>query len=106
MPTPGVAVGADGKVRLEGGESADRGEEPVLIERSTSRWLGKGATALGLTGEVRVEDMEALAAGFAPGTGEALRPSLRHQHRLVPVQVGQHGFEVGYLGQVERRNVR
>lgn len=38
-------------------------------------------------------------------TSVALPTNLRHQHRLVPVQLGQHGLEMGDFGQVERRDV-
>lgn len=39
---------------------------------SSSRWLGKGAAALGLTGTVDEKAMDALAKGFAPDDGRAL----------------------------------
>lgn len=41
-------------------------------ERSTSQWLGKGAEALGLRGEVKEKVMDLLAQGFGP-KGETLR---------------------------------
>ena len=42
---------------------------------------------------------------FWPGATVSLLPSLRHQHRLFAVQLGHHGFEVGYFGQVKPGDV-
>lgn len=51
----------------------DKGES---VSRSTSRWLGKGAEMLGLSGDgVDIKDMAALAEGYHPRTGEALTRS-------------------------------
>jgi conjugative relaxase-like TrwC/TraI family protein len=47
-------------------------QELDLDERSTSRFLGAGAAALGLTGEVTLEAMGQLAKGFDPLTGAKL----------------------------------
>ena len=43
-------------------------------ERVTGEWVGKGAESLGLSGEVRPEDFEALRINQRPGTGERLTP--------------------------------
>ncbi|BFI94975.1 MAG: hypothetical protein RSP_04850 [Rhodanobacter sp.] len=44
--------------------------------RSTSRWLGNGATMLGLNGDgVNIKDMAALAEGYDPRNGHALTKS-------------------------------
>lgn len=50
----------------------DNGE---AVSRSTSRWLGNGAELLGLTGNVDIKDMSALAEGYHPRTKEALTKS-------------------------------
>jgi len=42
-------------------------------ERVVGRWHGRGAALLGLEGEVRGEDFEALRQGLDPRTGEFLR---------------------------------
>src|SRR3974377_44044 len=42
-------------------------------ERITGRWQGRGAELLGLKGEVKPEDFEALRQGLDPATGEFLR---------------------------------
>jgi conjugative relaxase-like TrwC/TraI family protein len=48
-------------------------------------WTGHAAGALGLTGEVSGEDLQALLAGLAPGTGLSLNGSqLRPHPRRVP----------------------
>jgi len=46
--------------------------EQDFEERSTSRYLGAGAAALGLKGEVSIEVMGQLAKGFDPTTGAKL----------------------------------
>jgi conjugative relaxase-like TrwC/TraI family protein len=49
------------------------------------QWVGNGAPALGLTGEVEGDDLQAVLAGLAPGTG--LTPNgaeLRAVRRRVP----------------------
>ena len=43
-------------------------------EQVTGEWVGKGAESLGLSGEVRSEDFEALRVNQHPGTGERLTP--------------------------------
>jgi conjugative relaxase-like TrwC/TraI family protein len=43
-------------------------------ERVTGEWVGEGAGSLGLSGEVRPEDFEALRVDLRPGTGERLTP--------------------------------
>lgn len=40
----------------------------------TGQWYGKGAARLGLTGDVRAEDFEAVRQGFHPESGDPLRP--------------------------------
>jgi conjugative relaxase-like TrwC/TraI family protein len=42
-------------------------------ERVTGHWLGRGAELLGLAGEVKTADFEAVREGFDPATGEFLR---------------------------------
>jgi len=42
-------------------------------ERVVGQWHGRGAAMLGLEGEVRGEDFEALRQGLDPRTGEFLR---------------------------------
>ena len=37
------------------------------------RWLGAGATAIGLNGEVSADDLRSVLAGKDPGSGESLR---------------------------------
>ena len=36
---------------------------------AAGRWVGGGASRLGLTGEVSADDLRAVLAGLAPGTG-------------------------------------
>jgi conjugative relaxase-like TrwC/TraI family protein len=43
-------------------------------QRVLGYWQGRGATELGLVGEVREEQFEAIRAGLHPATGEQLRP--------------------------------
>lgn len=43
-------------------------------ERVKGQWVGEGAESLGLTGEVRPEDLEALRVNQRPGTSERLTP--------------------------------
>lgn len=45
---------------------------PSSVVRQTSRWLGKGATMLGLNGQVEADAMDSLAHGFDPRSGVAL----------------------------------
>ena len=42
-------------------------------ERVTGRWYGRAAELLGLQGDVRQEDGEAIREGLDPGTGVFLR---------------------------------
>ena len=42
-------------------------------ERITGNWQGRGAELLGLSGEVRTDQFEALRQGLDPGSGEFLR---------------------------------
>ena len=42
-------------------------------ERVTGRWEGRGAVSLGLSGEVKLEDLEAVRQGNHPVTGAFLR---------------------------------
>src|SRR5437016_2814543 len=42
-------------------------------ERVVGQWFGKGADRLGLTGEVKLEDFEAVRQQLDPATGEMLR---------------------------------
>ena len=43
-------------------------------ETVTGRWMGRGAQMLGLTGEVTLEQFDAVRLGLDPSTGEFLRP--------------------------------
>ncbi len=43
-------------------------------EKVLGQWMGRGAELLGLAGEVRMEQFDAIRQGIDPGTGEALRP--------------------------------
>ena len=49
--------------------------------RASGRWLGSGAQALGLAGEVESRAFDHLAAGFHPRSGEALVQRAGEQHR-------------------------
>jgi hypothetical protein len=44
-------------------------------ERVTGRWHGRGATLLGLEGEVNLQDFEAMRQGLDPKTKDYLRPA-------------------------------
>ncbi len=50
-------------------------------ERVTGEWVGKGAESLGLSGEVRPEDFEALRVNLRPGTDERLTPRTKETRR-------------------------
>jgi conjugative relaxase-like TrwC/TraI family protein len=52
-------------------EQSDYYEEGKKI---TGQWFGKGATRLGLNGEVIADDFEAVRQGLHPETGDPLRP--------------------------------
>ena len=41
-------------------------------QRVAGRWFGRGAEALGLSGEVRTEDFQAVLRGLRPDSGEVL----------------------------------
>ena len=43
-------------------------------EKVIGQWLGQGAELLGLSGEVQLEQFEAIRQGLDPATGEFLRP--------------------------------
>src|SRR5580692_8603402 len=43
-------------------------------QRVVGHWQGRGAAELGLVGEVREEQFEAIRQGLHPDTGEQLRP--------------------------------
>src|SRR4051794_10142270 len=52
---------------------------------SSGRWVGNAAAGLGLDGEVSGEDLRAVLAGLAPGTGLTLNgEQLRAHPRRVP----------------------
>ena len=50
-------------------------------ERVKGQWVGEGAESLGLTGEVRPEDFEALRVNQRPGTGERLTPRTKEMRQ-------------------------
>lgn len=54
------------------------------LVRETSRWLGKGASLLGLKGGVSAEAMDRLAHGFDPTSGDALSQTAGRQAQWVP----------------------
>ena len=59
---------------------------------ATGQWAGIGAERLGLTGEVTADDLRAVLAGMAPGTG-GLTPdgaTIRTHARRVP------GFDLSF----------
>ena len=43
-------------------------------QRIVGQWEGRGAAELGLVGDVRDEQFEAIRQGLHPATGEQLRP--------------------------------
>lgn len=68
----------------------------------TARWLGHGAHALGLDGDVSKEQMDKLARGYDPTTGEALSRSAGRQAKWHPKldkegkqMYGKDGQELG-----------
>lgn len=70
--------------------------------QQTIRWLGKGAEALGLDGEVTKKEAMALAKGYDPKTGEALSRSAGQPPKWVPKldkdgkqMYGKDGKELG-----------
>jgi len=58
--------------------------EQELVVRQTSRWLGKGATSLGLDGAVCADAMDQLAHGFDPITGDTLSQTAGRPAQWVP----------------------
>lgn len=68
----------------------------------TARWIGKGAEALGLNGNVDKKQMDKLAQGYNPTTGEALSRSAGHVAKWHPKldkdgkqMYGKDGRELG-----------
>lgn len=71
-------------------------------QHKTARWLGHGAHALGLDGDVSKEQMDKLARGYDPTTGEALSRSAGRQAKWHPKldkdgkpMLGKDGQELG-----------
>ena len=60
-------------------------------ERVTGRWCGRGAELLGLQGDVRQEDFEALREGLDPGTGVFLRQRQSADRTGADGEVQSHG---------------
>ena len=58
-------------------------------ERVTGEWVGKGAESLGLSGEVRPEDFEALRVNLRPGTGERLTPRTKETRQPTLAEAAQ-----------------
>ena len=58
-------------------------------ERVTGEWVGKGAESLGLSGEVRPEDFEALRVNLRPGTDERLTPRTKETRRPTLAEAAQ-----------------
>ena len=65
------------------GYYADHPESAAVV-RQTSRWLGKGAATLGLSGAVDSDAMDQLAHGFDPTTGDALSQTAGRAAQWVP----------------------
>ena len=59
----------------------DRQIEDYYAKNEQGRWSGRGAEALGLSGEVRKEEFQELAFGFDPRTGKALVRQAGETHR-------------------------
>ena len=59
--------------------------------RITGQWFGKGAEMLGLTGEVKLEDFEAVREQLHPKTGEELRPRVSADRIGEDGKVQSHG---------------
>jgi conjugative relaxase-like TrwC/TraI family protein len=60
-------------------------------ERVTGRWQGRGAELLGLAGEVRAEDFEAIRDGLDPRSGEFLRQRQSADRAGAGGEVQSHG---------------
>ena len=58
-------------------------------ERVKGEWVGKGAESLGLSGEVRPEDFEALRVNLRPGTGERLTPRTKETRQPTLAEAAQ-----------------
>ena len=56
----------------------------AAVVRQTSRWLGKGATLLGLKGAVDADAMDRLAHGFDPNTFDSLSQTAGRAAQWVP----------------------
>jgi conjugative relaxase-like TrwC/TraI family protein len=78
------AAAADIRAYLEGErDGANRGAEDYYTEagRTSGRWIGSGATELGLAGKVNEQAFDHLAAGFHPETDDALVQRAGDGHR-------------------------
>jgi conjugative relaxase-like TrwC/TraI family protein len=78
------ATPSDIRAYLEGErDGANRGAEDYYTEsgQTRGRWLGSGAGALQLAGDVNEQAFERLAAGFHPETGSALVQRAGDSHR-------------------------
>ena len=60
-------------------------------ERIKGRWCGRGAELLGLQGDVRQEEFEALREGFDPETGAFLRQRQSAERMGADGEVQSHG---------------
>ena len=58
-------------------------------ERVKGEWVGQGAESLGLSGEVRPEDFEALRVNQRPGTGERLTPRTKEMRQPTLAEAAQ-----------------
>ena len=58
-------------------------------EQVTGEWVGKGAESLGLSGEVRPKDFEALRVNLRLGTGERLTPRTKETRQPTLAEAGQ-----------------
>ena len=58
-------------------------------ERVTGEWVGEGAGSLGLSGEVRPEDFEALRVNLRPDTGERLTPRTKDTRQPTITEAAQ-----------------
>ena len=58
-------------------------------ERVKGQWVGQGAESLGLTGEVRPEDFEALRVNQRPGTSERLTPRTKGMRQPTPMEAAR-----------------
>src|SRR6516164_187917 len=60
-------------------------------ERVVGHWRGRGAAELGLVGEVKEEQFEAIRQGLHPETGEYLRPRQSADRLSVDGEVQSRG---------------